>query len=109
MHFLCLHGLGTNSYVFETQTGELALAMRNPGAANVRNSATLRHDMDQHDTFDFAEAGRECPIADGAFDARRSSLYVQAIDGTQKSAVSSLPKTLTTDITGITRPTCLSP
>jgi len=45
MHFLCLHGLGTNSHVFETQT------------------ASLRHEMDRHHTFSFVEGTIACAIA----------------------------------------------
>ncbi|KAF2686892.1 DUF341 domain protein [Lentithecium fluviatile CBS 122367] len=45
MHFLCLHGLGTNNHVFQTQT------------------ATIRYDMDKHHTFEFVEGTEVMPIA----------------------------------------------
>ncbi|PQE25647.1 serine hydrolase FSH protein [Rutstroemia sp. NJR-2017a BBW] len=47
MHFLCLHGAGTNSHVLETQT------------------ASLRHELDGHHTFDFVEGSISCPVAPG--------------------------------------------
>ncbi|KAH8645578.1 DUF341 domain protein [Tricladium varicosporioides] len=47
MHFLCLHGIGTNSHVLETQT------------------ASLRHEMDTHHTYHFVEGTQSCPVATG--------------------------------------------
>ncbi|KAH8695169.1 DUF341 domain protein [Talaromyces proteolyticus] len=45
MHFLCFHGIGTNSHVLETQT------------------ATIRYEMDRHHTFEFVEGTHIVPIA----------------------------------------------
>ncbi|KAJ5180540.1 DUF341 domain protein [Penicillium capsulatum] len=45
MRFLCLHGIGTNSHVFETQF------------------ATISYEMDRHHSFDFVEGTEIEPIA----------------------------------------------
>ncbi|CAG8957352.1 hypothetical protein HYFRA_00010778 [Hymenoscyphus fraxineus] len=45
MHFLCLHGMGTNSSVFEMQT------------------AAVRYNLGDHHTFDFVEGTIPVPIA----------------------------------------------
>jgi Serine hydrolase (FSH1) len=45
MRFLCLHGMGTNSHVFEMQT------------------AALRYELGDHHTYEFVEGTIETPIA----------------------------------------------
>jgi len=45
MRFLCLHGMGTNSHIFEMQT------------------AALRYELGDHHTYEFVEGTIETPIA----------------------------------------------
>ncbi|KAF7953325.1 hypothetical protein EAE96_006536 [Botrytis aclada] len=47
MRFLCLHGMGTNSDIFELQT------------------AAIRYALPPHHTYDFIEGSVPCPIAPG--------------------------------------------
>ncbi|KAI0142876.1 serine hydrolase FSH [Xylariaceae sp. FL1272] len=45
MHFLCLHGAGSNAQTFETQT------------------AALRYELGDHHTYEFVEGVLPCPMA----------------------------------------------
>ncbi|KAF2150160.1 hypothetical protein K461DRAFT_281412 [Myriangium duriaei CBS 260.36] len=45
MHFLCLHGLGTNSQILETQL------------------ASIRHELGDFHTFEYVEGCMPCPVA----------------------------------------------
>ncbi|KUJ13245.1 uncharacterized protein LY89DRAFT_753811 [Mollisia scopiformis] len=47
MHFLCLHGAGTNNKIFDLQT------------------ATLRHELGDHHTYEFVEGTVPWPMAPG--------------------------------------------
>ncbi|KAI0891077.1 serine hydrolase FSH [Annulohypoxylon nitens] len=47
MRFLCLHGFGTNSKIFETQT------------------AAIRYDLGDHHTYEFVEGTLPSPVAPG--------------------------------------------
>ncbi|KAF1951579.1 hypothetical protein CC80DRAFT_424423 [Byssothecium circinans] len=47
MRFLCLHGMGTNSQIFELQT------------------AAIRHALGDHHTYEFIEGSVPCPPAPG--------------------------------------------
>ncbi|KAF2794880.1 DUF341 domain protein [Melanomma pulvis-pyrius CBS 109.77] len=62
MLFLCLHGLGTNNHVLQTQT------------------ATIRYEMDKRHTFEFVEGTEVVPIATDAESIlqalRRLELYI---------------------------------
>ncbi|RAH75856.1 hypothetical protein BO86DRAFT_423607 [Aspergillus japonicus CBS 114.51] len=76
MHFLCLHGLGTNSRILQVQT------------------ATLRHELGDSHTFDYAEGTLPCPIDPAIapyfpeesdegyayFDPSRPSTYTAALE-----------------------------
>lgn len=63
MHFLSLHGMGTNSQVLETTLlGSTAL----PISIRLTSSiATVRYEMDHIHTFDYPEGCVICPIAPG--------------------------------------------